>query len=114
MPLFGGCYISRMRTVFVMLLTLSLPVLGACREPSTPVFPKLENPSLQVMEAAQRSMQDYIDRTEDYLDCLSVDERKQKMDGILSKMKQVTSQYNALKIAYRKQRTQQLFSGHKD
>lgn len=62
------------------------------------------------MEAAERNMQRYVDQTEDYLDCLTPEERKVKMDGVLEEMRRITAKYNTLSVAYRKSKTQQLFS----
>lgn len=81
-----------------------------CTVPPAPEFPHLEAASLTSMELAHRNMQTFISRTEDYLECLSPEERKLKMDSVLATMKQVSSDYNALRSAYRKQQAMQLYS----
>lgn len=96
--------------VFASISLVSGALAGDCREPAAPRFPTFDATKLDNMETADQRMQVYVDRTEEYLECLSEEERKQKMEGVLARMKQVTARYNELAVAYRKSKAEQLFS----
>lgn len=110
MPLPGGP--NKALAVTLFLISLSVAPLGhaQCEEPTVPSFPAIQNADLSDMEAADIRMQRYVNETEEYLECLSSEERKLRTDAILAKMKQVTSEYNAFAVAYRKSKTRELFS----
>lgn len=98
---------------FVLLaahLTLSHPAAAQCREPIPPIFPAFDARDLSVMDVAEQKMQRFVNQTEEYLDCMAPEQRKQKMDAVLAEMKRVTADYNALVVAYRKSKAEQLFS----
>lgn len=97
-------------TTFLALLSLSSVGHAQCDEPVVPSFPAIENADLSDMEAADLRMQQYVNETEEYLECLEPEQRKLRIDAILVKMKQVTSEYNAFAVAYRKSKTRELFS----
>lgn len=91
------------------LLLWTVTANADCQAPQVPRFPNVETADFESMEQAHHNMQIFISRTEDYLDCLSPEERKLKMDDVLAKMKQASADYNALRSAYRKHQTQQLY-----
>lgn len=100
-------------TVVALIASFSLvssALAGDCSEPAAPKFPTFDASKLDNMETADQRMQVYVDKTEEYLECLSEEERKQKMEGVLARMKQVTARYNELAVAYRKSKAEQLFS----
>ena len=98
------------KSLFTALLLISLSALGDCNRPRIPSFPNSEAATLPEIETAQAAMQKYVKATEDYLDCLTEDQREQEMDGVLAEMKGVTGEYNTLMVSYRKRRANQLFS----
>lgn len=95
----------------VPLVALSPLLAAQCEEPAAPTFPSVEDADLSDMETADRRMQDYVNETEEYLECLGPEQRKLQLDAILTKMKQVTSDYNTFAVGYRKSKTRELFSG---
>lgn len=120
MPLFGGRRSAfnthTLRTSALALglaAAMALVSAGAvaqCREPRPPVFPEFDAADLSVMEVADKRLQLYIDSAEEYLECLSEDERKRKIDSVLGHIKEVTASYNNLANNYRKSRAEKLFS----
>lgn len=109
MPVTGKRFTAAICAPAALLLSLTLNAYGECREPVAPTLPKHELASIDAMERLQSDMQHYVKMTEDYLECLSPNQRNQQMDGILVKMKQVTGEYNALMVAYRKRKTDLLY-----
>lgn len=93
-----------------LLMGPSIKVMAQCSEPVAPVFPAFDAADLTVMEIADKRLQAYIDDAEDYLECLGEDDRNRKMDGVLARIKEVTTRYNVLANRYRKSRTEKLFS----
>ncbi len=100
--------------LLLLLLTIAVPGHSRCVEPQAPRFPSPGDITLKSMELAHRAMQRYINGTETYLECLSPEDRKQKMDEVLATIKQVTTEFNALSVAYRKHRDEVLFSDSVD
>lgn len=113
MRLFGGrksAVSFRSFCLAVALAAMSASATAQCREPRPPVFPEFDAADLSVMDVADKRLQLYIDSAEEYLECLSEEERKRKMDGVLGHIKEVTASYNALANHYRKSRAEKLFS----